>query len=297
MDTIWQWGLDLIRTIQLVHGPALDAFFKAVTFTCEEEFLIISLSLVFWCMDCAMGVRLAFAYCLSSGLNYWLKDLIAHPRPYDFDPSLKLFDTEGYGLPSNHSQEALLLWGIVAAKFRRTWVWVVSILMIVLVGFSRVYLGLHFPTDVVAGWAIGAILLVTYLRWGARIEAWLDQAGLKVQLALAVVVPLVILLPHPNPTSGLATVTAVLMGMGVGLALGRQVAPFSPAGPLWRRGVRFLVGAVGLLAIYLGLKFVFPDEGESLYFAMRFIRYALVGLWAMLGAPWLFLRLGLASRE
>jgi len=46
----------------------------------------------------------------------------------------------------------------------------------------------------------------------------------------------------------------------------------------------------------VGLKVVFPDEGEPMYFVLRTIRYALVGLWSTLGAPWLFVRLGVAPR-
>ena len=86
-----------------------------------------------------------------------------------------------------------------------------------------------------------------------------------------------------------------LLGVGVGLALSQRVAPFSVAGPWWQRVLRFLAGAVGLIALYFGLSLVFPGEGEPLYFVLRFVRYALVGLWATLGAPWLFLRLRLAE--
>ena len=132
-------------------------------------------------------------------------------------------------------------------------------------------------------------------RWTSRVEAWLKQAGLTVQLALAVIVPLSLLLLRPSDDN--ASAMAVLMGMGAGIALLRQKVSFSAAGPLWQRGARFLVGVVGLLALYLGLKFVFPGEGEPLYLAARVARYALVGLWAGLGAPWLFLRLRLASRQ
>ena len=85
------------------------------------------------------------------------------------------------------------------------------------------------------------------------------------------------------------------MGMGAGVALTRQVAPFSADGPLWQRAVRFLVGVIGLLVLYVGLTLVFPAEGASLYFVMRVVRYALVGLWVGLGAPWVFRKLRLTS--
>jgi len=293
METIWQWGLDVIRTIQLVHGPTLDAIFKAITFMGEEEFFLILLPLIFWCVDFAVGVRLAFAFLLSPYVNTVLKDLFAHPRPFELDPTVKLHDAEGYGLPSGHSQSAVVAWGTIAAGFRKTWLWVVAILLMVLIGFSRVYLGVHFPTDVLGGWTVGAVLLAAYLALEPRIEAWLKRAGLAVQLALAVAVPLALLLLHPTKDTGSSM--AVMMGMGAGLALTRRVAPFSADGPLWQRAVRFLVGAIGMLTLYLGLKLVFPVEDEPLYFAMRAVRYGLVGLWAALGAPWLFRRLRLAS--
>jgi membrane-associated phospholipid phosphatase len=293
MEAIWQWGLDLIRTVQLVHGPALDAVFKAITFMGEEEFFLILLPLIFWCVDFAVGVRLAFACLLSAYTNAGLKDLFAHPRPFDLDPTVKLHEAEGYGLPSGHSQEAVVVWGTIAAGFRRTWLWIGAILLMVLIGFSRIYLGVHFPTDVLGGWAVGAIFLAAYLALEPRVTAWLRQAGLAVQFVLAVAVPLVLLLVHP--TADTACPMAVLMGMGVGIALTRRVAPYSAAGPMWQRAVRFLVGAIVLLVLYFGLKLAFPGEGEPLYFVLRVVRYVLVGLWAGLGAPWLFRRLRLAS--
>jgi len=293
MQPIWQWGLDLIRTIQLIHGPTLDTIFKAITFMGEEEFFLILLPLIFWCVDFAVGVRLALAFLLSTYVNTGLKDLVAHPRPFDLDPSVKLADASGYGFPSGHSQSAVVVWGTIAAGFRKAWLWVVAVLLVLLIGFSRIYLGVHFPTDVFGGWAIGVVFLAVYLALEPRVAAWLKRAGLAVQLALAVAVPLVLLLIYP--TDDTASPMAVMMGMGVGIALTMRWTPFSAAGPLWQRAVRFLVGLLGLLVLYLGLKLLFPGEGEPLYFVLRVVRYALVGLWAGLGAPWLFRRLRLAS--
>nr|HID13322.1 phosphatase PAP2 family protein [Anaerolineae bacterium] len=293
MEAIWQWGLDVIRTIQLVHGPTLDTIFKAITFMGDEEFFLILLPLVFWCVDFAVGARLAFAFLLSAYINTGLKDMFAHPRPFELDSAVQLHEAEGYGLPSGHSESAVVVWGTIAAGFRKTWLWIVAILLMVLIGFSRIYLGVHFPTDVLGGWAVGAAFLAVYLALEPRIEAWLKETGLAVQLTLAAAVPLVLLLLHP--TKSTASPMAVLMGMGAGLALTKRIAPFDAAGPLWQRAVRFLVGAIVLLLLYFGLRLIFPAEGEPLYFVMRVVRYALVGLWAGLGAPWLFRRLRLAS--
>jgi membrane-associated phospholipid phosphatase len=297
MEAIWQWGLDFIRTVQQVHGPALDAIFKALTFMGEKEFSLIFFTLIFWCVDFAVGVRLVFAYLISPYVNTMLKHLFAHPRPFELDPTVQRHYTGlvGSGMPSGHAQSAVVIWGSIAVGFRKTWLWIVAILLIVLIGFSRVYLGVHFPTDVLGGWVVGAVVLALYLALEPRVETWLKEAEMPMQLALAAGVPLALLLLYP--TNDAAIAMATMLGMSVGVVLGRCVAPFSTAGPLWQRGARYLVGVIGLLAIYLGLKFVFPNEGEPFYLVMRVVRYVLVGLWGGLGAPWLFRRLRLVSNE
>jgi len=152
----------------------------------------------------------------------------------------------------------------------------------------------HFPTDVLGGWALGAVLLVGYVFLVPRIEAWLKSVGLAARLALVVVIPLALVLIYPSDEA--LSAMGVFMGAGVGIVLTGQWVPFSAAGPFWQRAVRLLLGAVIVLGLRFGLKAVFPDEGEALYALMRFVRYALVGLWAGLGAPWLFLKLKLAPR-
>ncbi len=293
MEAIWQWGLDFIHTVQLVHGPALDAVFKGVTFLGNEEFFLLLVPLLFWCVDFAVGARLAVVFLLSTYVNVVVKEIFAHPRPFELDPTVKLCDAEGYDLPSGHSQSAVVVWGYLATVFRKTWAWVVAIVLVVLIGFSRVYLGVHFPSSVLAGWTLGGVLLAVYLALGPRIEAWLRDAGLIAQLALAVVVPLVLL--ALCPTKDTSSSMAAMLGMGVGFVLARRVTPFSARGPLWQRAVRLLIGVSVLAALYVGLKLIFPAEGEPLYATMRVLRYALVGLWGALGAPWLFRRLRLAS--
>ena len=295
MEPIWQWGLDFIRTIQLVHGPVLDTIFRAITCLGEELFFLLLLPFIFWCVDAGAGARLACVFLISPYVNGVLKDVIAHPRPFELDPSVRLrhHGTEGYGLPSGHAQNAVVLWGILAALGRKTWLWIVAVVLSVLIGFSRIFLGVHFPTDVLAGWLVGVVLLALYVILGPRVEAWLKRVGLGWQLGLAVVVPLGLFLLYP--TAGTTPPAAVLMGMGVGVALSGRYAPFDTSGRLWQCALRFLVGAAGLAILYVGLKLILPAEGEPLYVVLRFVRYAIVGLWAGLGAPWLFLRLRLAS--
>lgn len=294
MEAVWQWGLEFIRGVQQVHGPALDAAVRAVTLLGGKESFLILVPLILWCVDFAVGVRLAVVLLLSAFVNVGLKGLFAHPRPFELDPAVKLCDASGFDLPSGHAQSAVVAWGTIAASFRRTWLWVLGVLLAALIGFSRVYLGVHFPTSVLAGWAVGAVLVRAYFSLEPHVAGWLKRVGLAGQLALAIAVPAVLLWLYP--TQDAVSAMGALMGSGVGVALTRRLAPFTVSGPLRQRALRFLVGAMGTLILFLGLRLVFPAEGEPLYLSMRCLRYAAVGLWAGLGAPWLFLRLGLASR-
>lgn len=295
MEAIWGWGIEFIHTVQLAHGPVLDLVFKGFTALGEEEFFLVLLPTLFWCVDFSVGARLIFLFVPSVYINGALKGLFAHPRPFELDPTVKLHDVGGYGLPSGHSQQAVVVWGAIAEGFHKAWLWGVAVLLIVLIGFSRVYLGVHFPTDVLGGWAVGAACLAVYLVLEPRAEKWLRRAGLAVQLALAIAVPLLLLLlyPHEDTTS----VFGVMLGGGVGMALLWRIAPFSTSGHLWQRAARFLVGTSALLTLYFALKAVLPAEDEPLYLVMRFARYVIIGLWTGLGAPWLFQRLRLVSWE
>lgn len=286
METILQWGIDLIITIQQIHGPALDSIFRAITFMGEEEFYLVILPLLLWCVDFRLGARLGALFLLSTYFNFGIKDLCRQPRPFELDASLKLADAEGYGLPSGHSQSAVVVWGSIAAWAHKNWVWAVATVLMLLIGFSRIYLGVHFPTDVLAGWAIGTVLLCLCLAVQLRVEEWLAKLRLLTHILLALAVPLLLLTIHP--TKDTVTALAPLAGMGIGLALTHRYISFSARGPWWQRAVRFLLGGTIVAALYLGLKMVFPGEESPFYLAFRFLRYGVVGLWTTSGAPWLF---------
>jgi membrane-associated phospholipid phosphatase len=293
MEGIWEWGLEVIRTIQTIHGPVLDEVFRAITFMGEEDFFMILLPLMLWCVDFAFGARLTFFFLFSTVLNSATKGAFAHPRPFELDPAVKLHDATGYGLPSGHSQSAVVVWGTIASYARKWWAWAVAIALMVAIGFSRIYLGVHFPTDVLAGWTIGVILLAAYILLVPRIEAWLKSLNLVVRLVLVTAIPLVLALLHP--TSDTLAAMGVFLGAGVGIVLTGQWVHFDASGPFWQRALRLLPGAIILLIFRIGLKAIFPDEGEALYAVLRFVRYVVVGLWAGLGAPWLFVKLRMAG--
>ncbi|MCX5997468.1 MAG: phosphatase PAP2 family protein [Chloroflexi bacterium] len=292
MEAIWQWGINLIIAIQQVHGPLLDNIFRAITFTGEEQFYLVLFPLIIWCIDYSFGAVLVIFFLLSDFLNIVLKDLIQHPRPFDLNPGLKLSQADGYGMPSGHAQMAVTAWGAIAVRVRKTWFWIVAVMIIFLIGFSRVYLGVHFPTDVLVGWIIGSILLGIYVVARYPLEKWLS--GLNMWLQLLLVIGLTVVLLLLNRSSEGLTASGTLFGAAVSLVFARRYVSFSVSGPWWHRVVRFLIGIIVLFGLYLGLKAAFPPDGTALGAIFRFLRYTLLGVWLVLGAPWLFRLMRLA---
>lgn len=299
MNPKFEWGLDFMRALQQAFGAAGVDLAQVFTFLGNQEFYLLLFPLLFWCIDGAVGARVTILYLLSVVLNVNIKDLVEQPRPYQFDPAIAQVDPagdyiygEGFGMPSGHAQWSITIWGAIAAWVRKGWFWLLVSVLVVLIGLSRLVLGLHFPTQVFAGWGIGIVVVMAYLALTQPIEQWLAALKLEWQLLLAIILPLGLLLIHP--VADTIAAMAVLMGLGIGLAMAHRFVPYAVNGAWPQRAGRYVVGIIVLLAIYLGLSAVFPEEGEPLYIQLRFVRYALMGLWISYGAPWLFTRIRLA---
>ncbi|MBM4457395.1 MAG: phosphatase PAP2 family protein [Chloroflexi bacterium] len=293
MQTILDWGANVVLWFQQFH-PVLDLPFKGFTLLGEEEFFMLLLPLIYWCLDRRTGARLAVVFLFSAWSNAVAKVLAAQPRPFQYDSRvLQLFDVTGGGLPSGHTQNTVVIWGYLAAQFRRPWLWIVAAALMILVPLSRIYLGLHFPTDLLGGYILGAGLLLIYLKLEPMVEAWLARRRLAWQIGLAVLVPALLLLIFPTSDESAVTGAAMLLGMGIGIALERRWVRFEAAGSWPKQALRLALGVAVLFALRFGLKAAFDGLDPEPVF--RFVRYSTIGLFAALIAPWAFVRMRLAG--
>lgn len=291
MDPVLAWGLDVIRAFQSAASPALTLVMKVITFGGTEYFYLAALIGVYWCVDRRRGARLAILVLASTALNCWLKTVFAEPRPFDFDPTVGMAFEATFGFPSNHAQNAAVFWGVAAVLFRGPWRLVMGILPPLLVGISRVYLGVHFPTDVAAGWAIGALIVWLDYRAGDRAESFLSGLRHSLRLAAAAALTLAMVVSYRQDVS----MAGALFGMAVGLIYFPSAVRFSVGGGFSRRALRYLVGAATVAVVYLGPKLLAAGLEAGGPPLVRFVRYAALGLWVGAGAPWLFARLRLVD--
>jgi len=183
MDGIYQFGIALIQWLQQM-SPGLDGFMKAVTFLGTIEFYIVFIPLLYWCVDQAFGLRVLFILIVTDAIGTTSKQLLHQPRPYWLGGVKALAEETSYGIPSTHASNTLAVWGLVASWMKKSWVWIFTVILLFLIGLSRLYLGVHFPQDVLGGWLLGLFMLVLFIKYESRFLTWWAQKREGTQIFL-----------------------------------------------------------------------------------------------------------------
>ena len=287
IQEILNWGIDVITLLQLFTADFFVLFMKGITLLGNETAYLIMMPFVLWCVDFRTGARTGVVFLLSAYLNLVFKYMLAQPRPFILEPGLNLIEASGYGLPSGHAQGSLVFFGMLALLIRKRWFTVIAMILILLIAFSRVYLGVHFPTDILGGWFLGGCLLFGYLKLGNRFEQIASQWSLWQQIVFLVVTTGIMLLYVTHET---VVIVAAFFGLGIGTILSVRLNYTQKPSSFFQHILRPLTGLTMGAAIYVVLAFIFPKNGAPLYEPLRFARYFILVLWFTTGAFWLFRR-------
>jgi len=305
MEAVLQWGLDFVRQIQTLTTPWLTVIMRAITSTGSAAACLILISFIYWCVDEKKGLRLAVVLLISAWINLALKYLLDQPRPFfeAYDPSVGRTAVIMGGFPSAHAQNSLVIWIIIASwkivpRLSRAAHFGIAALLCLLIGFSRIYLGAHFPTDVLGGWLLGGIILAVYFLAGSRIEALLKspRAGLIAAAVLAFAMNMY------RPSEYMLMPGGMILGLGIGCFLCRRYVNFNAVlndrtgtAKLITLFVRYALGITAMALLYAATgKAVNGLRGSGNYHLYAFTRYVLLSIWLSAGAPWVFCKLRLA---
>ncbi|MBQ1525859.1 MAG: phosphatase PAP2 family protein [Lachnospiraceae bacterium] len=160
----------LLQEFRAAIQDGLTPFMEKVSFFSIYYLLIIP-AFVYWCVDKSAGVYTFAAYNAGNAINSAVKLTVCAPRPWIRDPRIvpagdSINTATGYSFPSGHTVTAGTLYGglAVSAWKKIRWISVLCIILILLTGFSRNYLGVHTPQDVLVGLAESLLML-----WGVSI--------------------------------------------------------------------------------------------------------------------------------
>ncbi len=278
-ETLHAVEMDWIYAIQSARAPLLDSVFSALNLVDTPQFALLLIPLIWYGVSQKAGARLCYILAINGVLNWTLKHLIMQPRPIAFDPNVPLVLLKSpFGMPSGGAQSAVLYAFLIACALQNFWGYFAAINIFFWLSFSRVYLGLHFPTDIVGGWIAGLFLVATYFFLFPKVEDYLSKQSLEKQLSIGLFIPFFsLLIPLPFDGTRIYAIAAFCISIALGLYLCSKTNLLLPAQTsLGRRLLRISIPLMGTFALtQLPLPLVYLEMLEGLwisYFATRILK-------------------------
>ena len=326
---IQAWDIWLIQSLQNT-GDWLEPVMVFFTSLGYPQAYMVIVAIIYWSLNRKLGLQLAIFLPLVGSINSILKFAFHAPRPYWVSTDIKaIHASSGFGMPSGHAQ-ASTVWLLAGSYLRNKWFWIIAILLTFLIGLSRPFLGVHFPTQVVAGWAIGIAVMICYLRFEEGVSSWFQKLKLYWQLLFVVGIAILIILAGATillltgnwkmPLDWIVNASPYLsldktllrsysmasvagnagsfLGIAIGAILIGRAGGFQVGGVWWIRLVRIILGLACMFLLYLGLQKIVPGEADLLVYASwKFLGFYLISFLAVYLLPLLYIRLKLMNTD
>ena len=279
-------GTRMIENLQSIFAPEWKWIFLAITLLGDETLLIGLSAAIYWCFDKRRGRSVTYVLLIGAYVNFFLKILIPWPRP---PADLRIVEKNemSYGFPSGHAQDSATFWAWASLDFRKRSLAFVGTAIVAAVGISRVYLGVHYPIQVIGGWVIGLSIALV----GTMISRYLPRRTEYTSLAHQTLLVVMILGPLIatalfGGASGVnaGRIAGYLFGFWLGALAERRYVKFTTEVGRAKKILRVVIGGatVGLMA--LGFGTAYPGA----YLIPAFANSVIQGLAVALVVPALF---------
>ena len=298
-----EYQLDILMYLQSIRNELLTSLFTFFTICTEVPVITVLTAMLYWCINKKAGQRILFALCGSLNINIGVKNFVKMARPIGLKglESLRIETATGYSFPSGHTQTATTFWIAMMTQFKKAWVYIIGILMILGAGISRLYLAVHWPMDVIVGWFFGIVLSILFVKIFDYID---DSKSYYILIGIMLIF-------------GVCTYFIggedfyKMFGLYTGFVLGYMVEDtyinFSTESEKKRKNIfaknpskfeglgnrilRFVVGIISLLAVYLLLSYLedtLAVKLEEVTNIFKYLKYTIVVFWGVAGAPAIF---------
>ena len=295
---------NILKFFNNAATPALDHIAEIVTMLGEQYFFIIIIAFIYWNISKKEGFKLSAAFIISAMLNAVLKIAFHTPRPFeklDYISGKRVETATGYSFPSGHTQGATVFFITLAQIIRKAWFSIIAVILLLAVGLSRVYLGVHWPADVIGGIILGIIVSFTICT---IVDSYYDDFGklrkifFRIQFVFIVLTVILFfldlfLLKGSMKIEDFFKISGTSTGAVYGFFIEERRFDFSPHDAGWiRKILRFIIGIAITLGIMTGLKIILPEHN-----LFNYIRYTVIGFWITLLWPALGVQIGLFNRS
>ena len=296
----YEWETAFMEWFQnsIPQGLFLSAILNNLSLFGEQMLMIAVMGFFYWCWDKEKGRFIGLSVIVASLWNPLVKNIFLRRRPYMDNTGISLFRkidkeadimdiaAQGYSFPSGHSCGAVAAYGSLTLCTRKKIFTVLAFLLPLVVGVSRVYVGAHYPTDVICGWALGVVVLIV-------VSIGINKLGNRPQLYL-----ILLLVSLPGffycKSSDYYTSYGMLLGAGFGFLFEERYVSFEGT----RKPLKIILRIAGGVAVYFGLNALlklpfssaFLESGTFGAYLVRTLRYAAVvfadtGLYPFLFKP------------
>lgn len=314
-----QFNMALMQYLVDHRTPLATDFFSFFTFLGDTNGYILIATLIYVAFDKRLAVRLSVLLLLTMSLNHILKIIIKNPRPFiregtymqkwAVSPDMARELATEYSTPSGHAMASAAFYSYLYAFVKSRAFRIALVVLIVLIGLSRPYLGVHYLEDVLSGWVIGLGVALVAIFYGDRISDGWSKIPYAQQIALAVIASAALWLLtviingwhiDGQPRAFLAYAGS-LTGIFIARPLELRFVDFDPrSASIIAKLARFvLTVAASILTLQLlGTAFAAVAGNFTLPgYGLQYVRYATGSVVNLFLAPWIFTGLGLAKRH
>ncbi|HDR4410186.1 phosphatase PAP2 family protein [Bacillus cereus] len=266
----------LLEWMTSFEGSVLTTFFKLVSSLANETLYLIVISISYWCISKRKAFHMIVMLCFSGYIGIMVKEFMKIPRPYTYDGIEALYEKSaaGYSFPSTHVQLSTTFWGSFMILCKKRIVWIIGIIFIILVAISRLYLRVHWLSDI-----IGAVLfsvIIVYLYTKVTMELSDRKFILLQRIILAVSLIMYVMTSQVDNLKLLG----VLTGSTIGIMLENHFINMNESDDFKMQVVKTVLGLSIMLIMQYILKKVIPD--------MYYLRYAVTGITITFLCPFIF---------
>ena len=284
----FSWN-DLLRNL----FPNSEYFFRYITELGGTLIYLAIFFIIFWGINKKIAKYLLIVYITSNIVNFYAKAIIANERPPE--SNWILIGASHLSTPSGHAMSSTVVWGYTSMKFKNMIMWVMSIILIILIGLSRIYLGVHWFGDVLTGWLFGVAILLIIWILEEPIRNFISKYNISTFYLILIIVGFVMMtLTEIFYELGydFGTVGGQMIGFGLGFFLEEKYVNFSvnyEPGKKWKLIFRILLGILIIAVVYLVIYLLIDTEVFWMN-AMHYIITLVIGIFVW---PLIFDKAGL----